>query len=273
VAGVPVQGGQVGDGEVAHAHGGGDRGELEQRQTDPIAGAVVFDGTELDRIAWATRYIYNDGTLDKLNDEQERYEDHRNHDLANGILSLVARPVRDGRGASYESGMIRSRRTFYYGYFETRVFLPDARGAWPAFWLNSDYDGDGRLSWPPEIDAFEFVNNGTHETPDMIHSSVTVSKTGAQDGHWMFRDSTFNPKWTYFRSPSPLNVGWQVIGLLWKPDSVSMYLNGKKLYTRAYRWVYDDGTRAGPAHVLLRADASSNQLSAPRLVIGCGWRK
>src|SRR6267154_2386536 len=68
----------------------------------------------------------------------------RNHDLANGILSLVARPVRDGRGASYESGMIRSRRTFYYGYFETRVFLPDARGAWPAFWLNSDYDGDGR---------------------------------------------------------------------------------------------------------------------------------
>src|SRR6266511_229358 len=42
-----------------------------------------FDGTELDRAVWATRYIYNDGTLDKLNDEQERYEDHHNHQLAN----------------------------------------------------------------------------------------------------------------------------------------------------------------------------------------------
>ena len=211
-----------------------------------------FDGNALDRTKWATRYVYENGTLARLNDEEQRYVDNDNHRVAGGVLSLVARAARNGGGAGrYESGMIRSRKTFYYGYFEARVLLPGARGVWPAFWLNSDYTSDGRLSWPPEIDAFEFVINGTHEPPDMIHSSVMVGKTGAQDGSWIYRDPAFDAKWTFFKAAGPLNEGWQVIGLLWKPDSVSMYLNGRRLYTRAYKWSYDDGETAGPAHILL----------------------
>jgi len=208
-----------------------------------------FDGNELDREKWATRYVYKDGTLATLNDELEDYADLENHVVENGTLSLVAR--RKPGSDRYHSGVIRSRQTFYYGYFEARVFLPNAKGIFPAFWINSDHDADGRLEWPPEIDAFEYVINETNETPDMIHSGLLLGKKGLRGGKWLYRDPNFDERWTYFRAPKPLNTSWQVVGMLWRPDTVTVYLNGKKLYEREYRWVYDDGQLAGPAHVLL----------------------
>src|SRR5690606_880865 len=33
--------------------------------------------------------------------------------------------------------------------------------------------------------------------------------------------------------------------------SVTTFLNGKRLYTREYKWLYDDGTLAPPAHILM----------------------
>jgi beta-glucanase (GH16 family) len=207
-----------------------------------------FNGSSLSARKWATRYVYADGTLGHLNDEQQSYGENENHVLSSGALSLVAKSLGNG---DYSSGMIRSRQTFYYGYFEARVFLPNARGVWPAFWLNSDYDADGRLKWPPEIDAFEYVINGDTETPDMLHSGVAVRDEPARGGTWLYRDPAFNQQWTFFRAGAALNTDWQVIGLLWKPDSVTMYLNGRKLYTRTYRWLYDGKDPAGPAHVIL----------------------
>src|SRR6478752_504068 len=215
-----------------------------------------FNGTALDRDKWASRYIYADGTQDHLNDEQQRFTEQGNQTVENGALSLVAKPLGN---AKYSSGMVRSRQTFYYGYFEARVMLPQARGVWPAFWLNSDYDADGRLEWPPEIDVFEYVLNGGTELPNMIHSGVVVGSKGNRGGEWLYQDPLFNKQWTYYQSPTALNTAWQVVGLLWKPGSVSFYLNGKKLYTRAYRWNYDDGMQAGPAHLLFD------------LAVGGGW--
>jgi beta-glucanase (GH16 family) len=206
-----------------------------------------FNGSALDRDKWATRYVYADGTQDHLNDEQQRFADDGNQVVEGGTLSLVAKVLGNGH---YSSGMIRSRQTFYYGYYEARVFLPGARGVWPAFWLNSDYDADGRLAWPPEIDVFEYVINGGTEHSNMLHSGMVVGSKGNRGGEWLYRDPSFNQQWTYYGASGPLNTAWQVVGLLWKPDSVSFYLNGKKLYTRAYHWTYDDGMQAGPAHLL-----------------------
>lgn len=215
-----------------------------------------FDAASLDTDKWATRYVYADGTMDHLNDEQQRFGESGNHVVKDGALSLVAKALGNGR---YASGMIRSRQTFYYGYYEARVLLPTARGVWPAFWLNSDYDADGRLEWPPEIDVFEYVINGSTEHSDMIHSGVVVGGSKRRGGEWLYRDPAFNQQWTFFKSPVALNTAWQVVGLLWKPGSVSFFLNGQKLYTRAYQWLYDDDMQAGPAHLLFD------------LAIGGGW--
>jgi len=221
-----------------------------------------FDGNALNRDAWYTRYIYNNGTLDHLHKEKEAYSDHDNHVVSNGILSLVIRKVGDdSQPRPYESGMIRSHQLFHYGYFEARVKLPSGKGLWPAFWLNSDYDKNGRLGWPPEIDIFEYVFNGITEHPDMIHSNVAVSKTNkAQDGTWIYSDPDFHQKFFFYKAPEDLTQDWHTFGLLWDTDdTASVFIDGKQLWKRKYLWVYKDGAEAGPAHIIFN------------LAIGGGW--
>ncbi|WP_395020401.1 family 16 glycosylhydrolase [Dongia sp.] len=209
-----------------------------------------FSGSSLDRSKWYTRYIYKDGKLDHLKQEKQRYGDDGNHVLADGVLNLVAKQP-NSKGL-YPSGMIRSRQTFRYGYFEARIKMPKGRGLWPAFWLNSDYDENGKLNWPPEIDIMEFVQNGTNEHPNMVHSNVAMNKKGAQGGEWIYRDPNFDQRWTFYNAKEDLTQDWHVFGLLWdEDDTVTAYLDGKKLWQRKYKWIYNDGRKAGPAHILI----------------------
>lgn len=210
-----------------------------------------FDGPSLDRNKWATRFIFSGETLDRLNDELQRYRDNNNHIIHDGQLELVARQV----GAKeFESGMIRSIQTFYYGYFETRVFLPKGRGVWPAFWLNPDYDKNGKLNWPPEIDIFEYVVNGKDDTESMVHSEVhSDAPPNSKDPAtpYLYSDPQYNLRWKSYVSNSPLNEAWHVFGLMWAPDKVSVFLDGRRIYTRDFKWINKDGTLAAPAHILL----------------------
>ncbi|MBI5716121.1 MAG: glycoside hydrolase family 16 protein [Burkholderiales bacterium] len=210
-----------------------------------------FNGPELNRSKWFTRYIYGGGTTDRLNDEKQRYRDNRNHGIAGGILSLTARKATpdDPNGIYYESGMIRSDWTTRYGYFEARVKMPGGIGMWPAFWLTSDVSPAGVLSWPPEIDIFEFVNNGVEDRTHMLHSGV-VSPSGTTS-LLSYTDPAFNTRWTYYAAPFKFNEGWHTVGAEWDASSVTMYVDGRKIYTRSYRWNYPDGTLAAPAHILL----------------------
>lgn len=202
-----------------------------------------FDGNSLDRRKWATRFIYADETTDSLNDELQHYRDNANHIIDSGQLELVAKQV----GANlYESGMIRSIQTFYYGYFEARVFLPKGRGIWPAFWLNSDYDQDGKLTWPPEIDIFEYVVNGKENTDNMIHSAASNAAQG-----FRYRNPKFDLRWRNYKADGPLNDAWHVFGLVWTPETISVFLDGQLLYTQDYKWLKSDGTLGAPAHILL----------------------
>jgi beta-glucanase (GH16 family) len=209
-----------------------------------------FNQASLDTTTWYTRFIYNNGTMDHFNDELERYRENGNHVLQDGILNLVAKEA--NANGLYPSGMIRSRKTFRYGYFESRIKLPPGRGMFPAFWLNSDYDETGYLSWPPEIDIMEFAPNGVTEFPNMVHSNVALSTPNTQGGNWLYRDSNFSEMWKFYRAPSDMTNDWHVYGMLWDTDdTVTVYLDGKKLWQRVYRWLYKDGRRAGPAHILV----------------------
>jgi beta-glucanase (GH16 family) len=210
-----------------------------------------FSGPALDRSKWWTRYIYNNGTMDHFNDEKQRFRDNGNHVMRDGILNLVAqKPNAQGY---YPSGMIRSKQTFRYGYFEARIKMPPGRGTWPGFWLNSDYDKHGKLSWPPEIDIMEYAPNQKTDQTNMVHSNIAVSKTKAQGGEWLYADPAFDKKFHFYKAPDDMTKDWHVYGMLWDTDdTVTAYLDGKKLWQRRYLWVYKDGSEAGPAHVLLQ---------------------
>jgi beta-glucanase (GH16 family) len=51
--------------------------------------------------------------------------------------------------SSYAIGLVSSRKSWKYGWFEFEAMLPTGRGLWPAMWLT------GVHNWPPEIDIME----------------------------------------------------------------------------------------------------------------------
>jgi beta-glucanase (GH16 family) len=201
-----------------------------------------FDGDKLDRTKWATRYIYNNESTDHFNDENQRY--HDSHAVSGGVLSLIAK--KDPGSNVFESGLLRSHRTFYYGYYEARVFLPSARGVWPAFWLEADYDIDGKTWHPPEIDIFEYVINGVEDNANMLHSGAF---SGGHIGPFTFLDSSFQAKFQEMLGKEDLNLAWHTAGFVWAPDRISLFWDGRLIYTQMYQWLRKDGQLGPPAHI------------------------
>jgi beta-glucanase (GH16 family) len=189
-----------------------------------------------------TRYVYDNGTLDHLtgNGEWERYRDNDNHRFADHTLELVAQ-LRGGlHDSGIESGMLRSKWTGKYGYFEIRMKVPHGRGLWPAFWLNPQ-DGN----WPPEIDVVEIVDNGRDTTRNSFHNLYASRPEDQSD------IETKLDRWGSYRTGVDLADDFHVFAVEWTPESVIHYLDGKKIAERRFAWVHKDGSDAGPAHVLV----------------------
>jgi hypothetical protein len=55
-----------------------------------------------------------------------------------------------------------------------------------------------------------------------------------------------------------LNKDWHVFALLWLPDSYTIFLDGKKIFTRAYQWVDSKGQPGSPAHILFNFAVGGN---------------
>jgi O-antigen/teichoic acid export membrane protein/beta-glucanase (GH16 family) len=211
-----------------------------------------FSGSALNAKKWFTRYIYASETLDRLNDENQRYADNGNHRVAGGVLSLVATRAKLSKpsGLNYESGMIRSDFTLRYGFFEARVKMPSGLGTWAAFWINSDVSESGRLGHPPEIDFFEFVNNGKDDKVNKIHCAATRTPDGFEP-RFSYKHERFVEVHQDFRAPFDFDDAFHTIGAEWTPQDFTIYVDGLKVVTRTVQWKYKDGELAGPAHVLL----------------------
>lgn len=248
-----------------------------------------FDGTSLDRGKWCTRYTFGGGpglqmpdatcagptghagTLDFLNDEQQRYVDFNAqgeamHRVQNGTLTLRATKTRADGYASYEAGMIRSKQEFRPDaatnyYLATRVRLPNVRGTWPAFWLAAGFGTNGQPSWPPEIDIFEGALNGVDDRANMLrmgaHTGSGQTASGKQE--ITFSDPSYELTWNNYRPENSLRETSVVIAAEWTSTSVCYYVDRVKTMCENYRWVSDDGSVANAANVLLN------------LAIGGGW--
>ncbi len=188
-----------------------------------------------------TRFIYEDGKLDRLNDEWQRYRDNDNHQFEDGGLSLVAKVVGGLKPGGIESGMLRSKWTGQYGYIEARVQVPRGRGLWPAFWLNPE-----DKVWPPEIDIMEIVDNGRDGTRNSFHyvhgKGPRKTKT----------EATRLDKFGSYRSAgTDFADGFHTFAVEWTEDRVKHFVDDVLVVDRSYAWEHDNGRDAGPAHVLI----------------------
>ena len=243
-----------------------------------------FNGTSLDRTKWCTRYVYGGGaplqvpdtgctgpdgfggTLDFLNDEQQRYVDTNSqgqalHVESAGTLKMMATKTRTDTYASYESAMIRSKMQFKPSattsyYILARVRLPNVKGTWPAMWLSCGFGTTSQIMWPPEVDIFEGALNMVEDMPNMIRMGSQV-KGGMQTSTGMmditFSSPTYDRTWDNYFAPAPdtLRGVWVNIGATWTASAVCYYVNGLQTMCENYRWVDDSGNPANTSSLLL----------------------
>lgn len=237
-----------------------------------------FDGRALDRSRWCTRYVFGagpqpqvedaecqkggKGTLDFFNDEKQRYRDFNTlneamHVVRDGVLTLRATRTGTDPAGPFESAMIRSKHEFKPGpdrsyYVTARLRMPNVRGSWPAFWMISSLGADGSLDWPPEI---TIVDAGLNEVDDkanmyalgsVVHAAQT--RTGARDFTYTHPD--YERRWGVFSAKRSLREIWIEAGAHWTEQGVCFFLDGVKIVCENYRWAYNDGRPANPAHVM-----------------------
>ncbi len=139
--------------------------------------------------------------------------------------ALVLKPVLrrgyltpGGRKTDFVSGRINTARRLEVvdGRVEARIRLPDAVGAWPAFWML------GYGKWPNagEIDIMEYIGDKAW-TSSAIHGPGYSDETPLNQEH---------------RFPAgPDATGWHVYGVERSPDAVIFFVDGREVYrvTRA----------------------------------------
>lgn len=197
-----------------------------------------------------TRYLPDDGRLDHLNDEWQRYRDHDNHVFEADGLGLVARAPGSVAPGLIESGMLRSKWTGQYGYFECCMKVPPGRGMWPAFWLTPQ---DG--FWPPEIDIVEIVGNRSDGTRRSFHF--------LHPGEGLATSHSLLDKYHAYEPGYDFAEGFHRFAVEWLPDRVRHFVDDVLVAERSFRWVHRDGRDAGHAHILLNLAVGGKWPGAP----------
>jgi beta-glucanase (GH16 family) len=213
-------------------------------------------GLEAMRLEFYTRYIYSNGQLDHLNDEWSRYRDNDNHVFEADGLALVAR-VPDGVSlapGNVESGMLRSKWSGQYGYFEARMKVPAGVGTWPAFWLNPQ-----DMTWPPEIDVVEIVNNAAGNTTTKNSFHFVHGLGEEQPTNF----SLISDTWGRYYPGFDYAADYHTFAVEWTPEYVRHYVDDVLVVDRPFHWLHGDRTSGGAAHVLLNLGIGGNWPGAP----------
>jgi len=111
------------------------------------------------------------------------------------------------------------KASFTYGYLETRAKIPPAPGAWPAFWmLGTDVYTH---PWPlcGEIDIMENLNSAAY--------------TNWGTAHWARGNGSHiqGPRANTTTLATKLSEDYHTYGILWKPGSITWYVDDFPKYT------------------------------------------
>jgi len=199
-----------------------------------------FSGAELDRTKWHVEIsgpVHNDELQCYIDSPETAYlvksEDAPGSD--NGALVIHPRfkpGTRSTQGRSYDfvSARLNTRNKFEFthGSCSARIKMPDAVGAWPAFWLL----GNGR--WPDagEIDIMEYVGEKDW-TGVAVHGPGYSGETPVVNKY-------------FFESGTDV-TDWHVYSVDWTPQDLRFRVDGRLTY-RATRmmienygkWVFDE---------------------------------
>jgi beta-glucanase (GH16 family) len=170
-----------------------------------------------------------------------------------GYLHITAQQPSLG---TYTSARLKSQGlfSFQYGRLEVRAQVPEAQGLWPAVWLMGN--NIATVNWPAcgEMDMLERVNRAG--TPDWNEGSVHgTGFTGDNLG-------------TLYDFPSgETAAGWHTYGMIWRPGSVSYYVDDP---THPYA-TYTTASISGFSGSTWPFDAGQSNFILLNLAVGGAW--
>jgi len=197
------------------------------------------------------------------------YFDRGNVMVKNGNLELYAKSLRPeevsvenkARGLDkFSTAIVKSKKRILYGYFEARSRSMRS-GVCNAFWLYDPLDADKKYregDASEEIDIFELFGKlpdpqlqrtfwatvHRYETP-YVESIVNKKKTKLPD--YSFRQLM----------PFDFYSDFHVYGLLWTPEKLVWYIDGKEVFQR----VNDHFHR--PLHIVFDAEIMEDWVGLP----------
>ena len=162
-----------------------------------------FSGSKLDTRKWTA----SEGTFPNRS-EPLQYFLPSAVSVGQGRLSLTAEQ-HSSHGQEYTSGEIRTLDKFcqLYGRLEVRCRFPVAAGTWSAVYLLPADD-----TWPPEIDACEFIGRD----PTKVYLT----------NHWKDEFGQHQQVNCDWRDPATDWGAWHTYAVEWLPDSVRWYIDG-----------------------------------------------
>lgn len=192
-----------------------------------------FNGSQPDWKKWIRKGGLPDTTSWKWDNEQ-------NITVDNGIAKLTMRhnsgnqPV---KGTWFTSGILKSYRTYTYGYFEARIkgAVLSGSGVCPSFWLYSNFDNkaaEGDVIYC-EIDVVELQQYDWHQGhQDDVHDidlnlHAVIKKNGKRS--WLrpkgFPETQLN-KWL---APWDPREDFHIYGCEVSPEQIIWYIDGKEV--------------------------------------------
>lgn len=220
-----------------------------------LAFADDFEGKNLDKGKWITRYYWGEALLNKnysLAADKHYYTEGNNVELNNGILKITTKKeeveglawdVKLGfipKKFEYTSGLISTGQSFrqHHGRFEAKVKFTDTPGVYHAFWLV----GDKML---PHIDVFRknaknTSAQGSMFTPKNGSPKPLVLKTKL--GGFNFSSNFFI-----------LSIDWNAESIVWKINGIPYMKTTQNLPSMPAYLVFSSGVINGVTPATLPA--------------------
>ena len=174
---------------------------------------------------------------------------------SDGMLHILARQAAGGK---YTSARLKTQGLFslQYGRLEARIWVPEGKGIWPAFWtLGNNISTAG---WPAcgEQDIMERVN--TALSPDWNEGSVHgIGFTG---------DTGLGTKF-YFPAGQTA-AGWHTYGMIWQKNSVAYYVDDA---SKPYVTYTNPASLNGFAGAVWPFDTGDSAFLILNLAVGGDW--
>ena len=106
----------------------------------------------------------------------------------------------------------------HYGYFECRAQLPNTKGNWAAFWIQSSKisQGEDPAKFGTEIDIFEYFQD---QGADFVSHNL----------HWAYGPNQ-KSSGAFLSKVDGVNEGFHTFALEWTPTKYAFFVDGYKYY-------------------------------------------